>query len=135
MKRSPLYRAALLLTLTLLLSAPAVEAGQSFRGGASVGSVEDLFARVWSFLSSAWKKNGCELDPNGLQESIPGAPVATDNGCELDPNGRCLAGKSAPLPSDNGCHIDPDGRCLSVQSVPLPAESGCHIDPNGLCLP
>lgn len=64
----------------------------------------------WSFLTSLWAKNGCQVDPDGrcapgLTSVLPGRK----NGCQVDPNGRCL-----PHPShaaDNGCSADPNGRC------------------------
>lgn len=58
----------------------------------------DLFDRVWRLLAQPWRKNGCELDPDGRC-------LTAKNGCSVDPSGRCLATK-------NGCQVDPNGRCL-----------------------
>ncbi|HKI02636.1 MAG TPA: hypothetical protein VKK31_11710 [Thermoanaerobaculia bacterium] len=61
------------------------------------------FARLWSFLTRVWAKEGCRIDPSGRC-------LDDKNGCSVDPNGRCLVVPEVTL--KNGCSIDPYGRCL-----------------------
>jgi hypothetical protein len=66
---------------------------------------EGRFEGFWSFVTSLWAKNGCEVDPSGLN-SVP----ATGSGCQTDTSGHCLP--SPNQAADNGCEVDPSGRCL-----------------------
>ena len=75
----------------------------------------ELLDHLWSFLRSAWSKEGCEIDPSG----------------------HCSTGTSQPPgQSKTGCHLDPDGRCATGTSQPpVQPKTGCHLDPSGLCIP
>jgi hypothetical protein len=84
-------------------------------------------ARFWSFLTSLWAKNGCQVDPNG--RCLPGPRHAANNGCSADPDGRCLARPSHA--TDNGCSADPNGHCLPGR--PQAVDNGCQVDPDGRC--
>jgi hypothetical protein len=111
MSRRSLSRVVLLGVLVLLLSGPTLYAGEPFRIGPFSVASEGILTQFWSFVSSIWAKNGCEIDPNGVCVLSPATATSSDNGCGLDPDGHCLTGLSTLQPSENGCGLDPDGRC------------------------
>ena len=100
----------LLVTTAALAQTPVFSAVRPL--GPAASASQDLFARLWSFLTQPWSKNGCEVDPSG----------------------RCLPQGSGLAPGDNGCQVDPDGRCRAGQS-PVQSKNGCELDPNGRCTP
>ncbi|HEX9940505.1 MAG TPA: hypothetical protein VGG03_00700 [Thermoanaerobaculia bacterium] len=52
----------------------------------------DLFSRAWNFLTNAWTKEGCRIDPSGHCISSPTPQPPSTNqakeGCQIDPSGR-----------------------------------------------
>lgn len=68
------------------------------------------FARLWSFLTRVWAKEGCHIDPYGRclegSQAAP-APITPKNGCSIDPYGLCTSGSTNS--ADAGCGIDPYG--------------------------
>jgi hypothetical protein len=106
------------LTLAALLGAPGISAADS--------SLDSL----WSFLTGAWRKAGCMIDPDG--HCVTGStPAGPDAGCRIDPDGLCVNKRRVTL--KEGCRIDPDGRCITSPQVTT--DAGCIIDPNGRCKP
>lgn len=109
-----LPRMVLLLPLAAILATPAVLAAPHppRHPAAAVASPADLLTSLWSFLASAWSKNGCNLDPDGrcLPAPASSSTTAGDNGCNVDPSGRCLPAAQLSTTA-NGCNVDPDGRC------------------------
>ncbi|HEV7503848.1 MAG TPA: hypothetical protein VGS07_02950 [Thermoanaerobaculia bacterium] len=130
-----LSRLGIVLLIAVTLATPSAFANSPSAAVPFWSSIVDTVpaescARFWSFLTSLWAKNGCEVDPNG--RCLPGltsVPAGGKNGCQVDPSGRCL-----PRPSyatDNGCEVDPSGRCLPRPSYAT--DNGCQVDPNGRC--
>jgi hypothetical protein len=75
-----------------------------------------LLGRLVSLLGNVWEKEGCSIDPYGLNGK---------NGCGLDPYG--LSG-NGQLQGEAGCSIDPYGLCVNGQST---GEAGGSADPYG----
>ncbi len=125
MPRPPLFRAAFLLILALLIVPPLAHAAGS--AVTSFPSAWDLLLRAWSLLESAWGDNGCQIDPDGRCVAPPQASL--DNGCQIDPSGACQASSAL---RDNGCQLDPNGRCVAPSQASS-LDNGCQIDPNGAC--
>jgi hypothetical protein len=105
-----------LFLLAALLTAPWASAAPRHGGGrpatvSGMMAIPDVLIQAWRFLTGAWSKTGCNIDPDG----------------------RCVT--TAPLPTKEGCHIDPNGRCVTALVLaPSPQssiDSGCQIDPNG----
>lgn len=112
MNRLPrLPRMVLVLPLAAILATPAVLAAPHLLRRPTAASPTDLLTGLWSFLASAWSKNGCNVDPNG--RCLPAVhSYSIENGCHVDPDGRCLpAPVSSTITADNGCHLDPNGSC------------------------
>jgi hypothetical protein len=90
MSRIPLARRAVILLLILAVAAPLVAAPVHRSDQVRFDAAAPL-ASLWSWLTHAWTKNGCLIDPSG--RCLPGTgsapPAGTDNGCGLDPSGRC----------------------------------------------
>jgi len=85
---------ALLLVLTVTVPLAAAAAHQSsHRSDDSGFDAAAPIARLWSWLTAVWEKNGCMIDPNGRclpgTGAAPAPPAGTDNGCALDTHGRC----------------------------------------------
>jgi hypothetical protein len=90
MSRTP--RLALILVLMLLAggAAQAMPLGAPLQSAAPGG----LFDAVWTWITDLFlggEKEGCEMDPNGLDWHIltNASPVSftNDEGVEMDPNG------------------------------------------------
>jgi hypothetical protein len=114
-----LSRIALALLVALALATTAVSAVPPSAAAPRTSRMADaapmdFFVRLWSLLTSAWSKNGCQVDPSGRCLPDTGSVMTTgDNGCGIDPDGHCLPGTgSATATGDNGCHVDPDGLCI-----------------------
>ena len=78
-----------LLLATLLVSTAAWAQSPARPLGPASSAFQDLFTRLWSFLTHSWSKNGCQVDPSGRCWTDQ-STVQSKNGCELDPNGRCI---------------------------------------------
>lgn len=106
-----LLLAAILATPWGLAAAPRREAPHRASWVSTPAPLPPL-ARLWSFLTSAWGNEGCDIDPSGRCVASPNGGLAApaDEGCRLDPIG-CAAAQPAnsASPSDEGCHIDPSG--------------------------
>lgn len=112
MSRIPLARRVVVLLLIVAVAAPLVAAPIHRSEPVRFEAAAPLVG-LWTWLSHAWAKNGCAIDPHGicLLSTVPAPPAGVDNGCGLDPWGRCPQAAS-PLPAaDNGCGLDPGGRC------------------------
>lgn len=114
MSRIPLVRRIVALLFILAVAAPLTAAPIK---GADQGLFEAAapFVSFWAWLSHAWAKNGCAIDPNGrcLPGTAPASPDGADNGCAIDPHGGCHSAASPLLAPGNGCGLDPWGRCGS----------------------
>jgi hypothetical protein len=109
----------LVLVLGLALSLPGPATASPHREPARREAARrpplDLSGRLWSFLTSFWAEEGCDIDPNGrcaATRSTSGVTGQTDTGCDIDPNGRCTAASSTSGvtgQTDTGCYIDPNG--------------------------
>ncbi len=79
----------LLLFATVLAAPPAFAAGRP-ADTVSLSPLEAL-GRLWSFLRTAWNKDGCSINPNG--QCKPGTtsppPAQIKEGCSINPNGQC----------------------------------------------
>lgn len=102
-----LFLTTLLVTTAAVAQSPASSAVRP--AGPTASASQDLFARLSSFLTHPWSKNGCSVDPSG--RCLPGSGLAPDSGCQVDPDGRCRTGQSA-VQTENGCGLDPSGRCI-----------------------
>jgi hypothetical protein len=133
-------RRTLLLLLVAGLATPWASAAGPLSDSAGVAPAGELLrldflGRLWSLLQSAWSKEGCRIDPNGIcvpnATQPPPPPVQHKEGCRIDPSGQCLPTRAQPAnQTDTGCRIDPNGSCLSGLVRP---KEGCRIDPDGLC--
>lgn len=86
-------RLATVLLIAVALCTPSVfatspSAAVPYWSGSVASVPAESFARFWSFLTSLWAKNGCEVDPSGRCLPRP-SQAAADNGCSADPSGRC----------------------------------------------
>jgi len=127
---TPLSRKASVLLVALLLATTAVSAAPPRTRPALIPM--DPLAQLWSFLTSLWTENGCQVDPSG--QCLPGT-VTSKNGCSVDPDGRCLPGTSSTtVTPKNGCQVDPDGRCLTGSTATVTKDNGCSADPDGYCV-
>jgi hypothetical protein len=112
MNRPSLRRTLFLLLLTATLvtqGAGAADLGpatSSHQAGASLAPLNFL-DQIWSLLTGFWNKEGCILDPSGLQSM--GGTGSGEAGCILDPSGLCAA--ATPVQGEEGCILDPNGRC------------------------
>jgi hypothetical protein len=101
----------LLLVLVALVTTPWASAASPKPASPRwMQAVEDvpLLGNFWSFLRSAWDKEGCNIDPNGrcIKETTQDPKI----GCNIDPNGHCI---QEPTPNPQiGCGIDPWGHCI-----------------------
>jgi hypothetical protein len=109
MSGKTLRRKIAVLAVLALLAVSWAEAG--VRGGfpshaaAPAVSWSLLLERLWILLTGNLAKNGCSLDPNGVNCPHSQSP---ENGCTIDPNGACVP---ATPTADNGCSLDPSGQC------------------------
>lgn len=93
MPRTTLFKAVLLLVLVLFLAAPSLQAAEPRRDAEPVRSVSsglaawEMLAQLWEFLTSAWDKNGCLIEPDGRCLPRQNPTAESENGCEVDPNG------------------------------------------------
>jgi hypothetical protein len=99
MPRLSLAKLFLVLSLTVILTVPALSATERRAPAHRV-------SEIWNVLARSWAKIGCIIDPDGRC-----VPAAADIGCTIDPDGR----RCAPASADIGCTIDPSGRCGSGQ--------------------
>jgi hypothetical protein len=90
-------KAVVFLLLAAVLTAPGAFAGHRLEKPRPAHNAEPapmaLASRAWSFLTSLWRKAGCNIDPNGACVNGPAPlPPPTDHsdiGCNIDPFGRC----------------------------------------------
>jgi hypothetical protein len=132
-------RTVLLLLVAVLLALPGAVSAAGLQSPRTARAILydplDLFSHLWSLF----RKEGCNIDPNGLCAPKNGCGIDPDglcapkNGCSVDPDGRCLPHGSSLATGDNGCEFDPSGRCRESQS-PVQTKNGCEADPDGRCL-
>ena len=96
MRTASFRRKTLLLLLVAVLATPwplAADPPQASSRPAKTAAPApfELLRRAWSFLQSAWSKEGCRIDPSGLCLSAPAQQptLQTDTGCAIDPGGLC----------------------------------------------
>ena len=102
MSNSPLRTVFALVLAAFLLATPTAQA-------LPLSGDSDVLARIWSFFTDFWSKNGCRIDPSGYCSPGMGeGDPTTENGCVIEPNGQCT---TTPVSTKNGCVIDPSGIC------------------------
>ena len=96
MRTASFRRKTLLLLLVAVLATPWTLAADPPRESSRLAKTAapvpyELLRRAWSFLQSAWSKEGCHIDPSGLCLSAPAQQptTETDSGCRIDPSGLC----------------------------------------------
>jgi hypothetical protein len=66
---------------------------------------------LWSWLTGAWLKEGCGIDPWGLCKAEAPPLESVDAECLVDLWGRCTALIDPQPTTEAGCGIDPWGQC------------------------
>lgn len=71
-------------------------------GSAAVPSLDNLLARLWSYVDALFEKEGASLEPGGSESTPPAPGQGGDAGVSIDPDGIHEAGGEGVITDPNG---------------------------------